>query len=278
MEQRRELGERTKKEYLSVLRLAYGGDDSPASIARGPSKIVEGWTEGRRVLLRAAVKWHLKEHHRAAPDVITSAINTIPSIVSGKKRIPRIPSEKEAEAYRAAAEKLPPGLFALAMLPLQIGLRADEVLSMPRDAVERAARFGELTFIRKGDKEQTLPVEKLTALFQALLDMPAAPGTTPLNGPPPPTRKWRTLREILTPGKPGTAYVIFHDLIRDLGKVAGIPRLRPHLLRHAFATRMNRDGAPLPLIQWWLNHAHIATTMRYVHPTGEDAKKFVRGW
>ena len=45
-----------------------------------------------------------------------------------------------------------------------------------------------------------------------------------------------------------------------------MPRIRFHNLRHCFAT-LAVQKLPLPTVQGYLGHAHIATTMRYVHHT-----------
>ena len=39
-----------------------------------------------------------------------------------------------------------------------------------------------------------------------------------------------------------------------------------HTLRHTCATRLAEAGVPIPVIQRWLGHTDVATTMRYVHP------------
>lgn len=38
-----------------------------------------------------------------------------------------------------------------------------------------------------------------------------------------------------------------------------------HSLRHAFATHLLEQGLPIHLLQRWLGHNHIQTTMRYIH-------------
>src|SRR3954470_3221190 len=47
---------------------------------------------------------------------------------------------------------------------------------------------------------------------------------------------------------------------------AGLRRLRFHDLRHCFAT-IAVQRLPLHTVQGYLGHAHISTTMRYVHHT-----------
>jgi len=55
---------------------------------------------------------------------------------------------------------------------------------------------------------------------------------------------------------------------------AGLPRIRYHDLRHCFAT-LAVQRLELPKVQQYLGHAHISTTMRYVHhtPAVEDAAR-----
>jgi len=84
--------------------------------------------------------------------------------------------------------------------------------------------------------------------------------------------------ETLSSGQPISQYHVLHRLVQKVGDDAGIDALRPHKLRHAFATRMMRDGATLPVIQWMLGHSSPATTARYVHPGSMDAEKFVRSF
>lgn len=164
------------------------------------------------------------------------------------------------------------------MIPLAAGLRAEELLNLTRDQVRSAAKKGELTFLRKGGKEHSLPVMGARELFAELLEAPAARGrfrlsdTTPEGG----KKGWRVVREILSPGEYITAYHLFHRLISQVGEKAGIEGLHPHSLRHIFATRMMKDGADIRVIQYALNHSSIATTQRYVHPSAIDAQKFMR--
>jgi integrase len=89
--------------------------------------------------------------------------------------------------------------------------------------------------------------------------------------------RWEIAGEILTSGAGSrSAYNRLRDLIESTGRDAGLRGLRPHLLRHAFATRMNRDGAPLFTVQAALGHKNIATTQRYVHASAGDVEKYQR--
>ena len=89
-------------------------------------------------------------------------------------------------------------------------------------------------------------------------------------------RRWKRVGEILSPGVYHSQYQNLRKLVRQVGAQAGITGMRPHLLRHAFATRLNRAGAPLFTIKAALNHKNIETTQRYVHASAEDAEKYFK--
>jgi integrase len=58
-------------------------------------------------------------------------------------------------------------------------------------------------------------------------------------------------------------------------KLAGIPHITFHQLRHTFCTRLADAGVPLPVIQDLAGHASIIMTRRYTHPGNELKQKAV---
>lgn len=241
------LSSRTLHEYRNILRLALVGDE----IDR---RLVEHWSSSRLGVLRAALKWH--------------GLNVeVPrSKVRRRRKDLPVPVESELVAIEKAAAALEPGKRALVLIILFAGLRAQEVLQLQRKRVERALEVGELQVTRKGDYEARLPAEHLKREWRALLDAPAASG-----------KPWRAAGEILSSSDSHMSrYCTLRRLIRSVGRAAGIRGLRPHLLRHAFATRLIRDGASVPVVQRWLGHASITTTMVYMHPDASDLTRYAR--
>jgi len=268
---RRPISPSTQKIYDRMLERAFGTAE-PQAPYRVPAT-VDKWPESCRALLRAAIK------HRGVCDGVdcAPALAEIP-IQWQPRRVVEAPIEEELQAYEAAARKHGEGKAQLAILPLAMGLRAQELLQMKRSAVERSLKSGDLVVMRKGGEEQALPMKHARDLLVELLEAPRFVKTSLRESPlKSRNKKWDVAGEILSTGAPITQYHALHALIRRVGVEAGMGHdVHPHLLRHGCATRMARDGAPMPVIQWFLNHKNIATTMLYVHPAASDAAKYMR--
>ncbi len=240
------LSQRSEHEYAGVLRVGLIGGRK-LDLER-----IAGWSRSRRVVLRAAL----------ARQGIELEVPEPPR--KRTRKDPDIPVEDELVAYEEAARDEEPAKQAIALLPLQMGLRAMELLTLRRKAVERALAVGELSFTRKAAYDARLPAKHAKAIWRVLLDTPARDGG-----------QWKLLGEVLSGSSAHTQYCALRRLVRRVGRGAGIQKLRPHSLRHGFATRMVRRGAPLPIIQKWLGHAFVSTTMVYIHPELRDLEKWV---
>lgn len=232
---------------------------------------------------------------------IDEVLAQIPALPWSPKHEVDIPAELEAMAIERELDLVPQrGRRAAIKLILKVGLRADELLRLPRAAIERAYEHGELKLMRKGGVEQTLPAKHAVQIFEDLLSAPAAPlGASErgrrvssqlagyragnLRGRPavelarPEQRnplEWATIGEIFSRGVLPSQYHALRAAVRRVGIAAGVEGMRPHKLRHIFATRMSGRNAPLPEIQWYLGHKNIATTMLYVHG-GQNVIKYL---
>lgn len=173
-----------------------------------------------------------------------------------QRPLPKVLSRDEVDAiFEAAADKAASGEplaqrnIALLELLYGSGLRASEVISLPRGAVRKGQPF--LILLGKGAKERLVPISgRAESAVEAWVAN--VPASTP----------W-----LFPGGKKHLSRVRLFQLVREMAADAGIPpqRISPHVLRHAFATHLLSGGADLRVLQALLGHADIATTQIYTH-------------
>ncbi len=156
----------------------------------------------------------------------------------------------EAAEERAASDE-PLAVRNLALLELLYGsgLRATELVSLPRDALRVGQPF--LILKGKGSKERLVPISG-RAEAAVVRWRENVPGSS----------LW-----LFPSGKSHLSRIRLYQLVRIMAADAGIPpeRISPHVLRHAFATHLLSGGADLRVVQSLLGHADIATTQIYTH-------------
>jgi integrase/recombinase XerD len=173
-----------------------------------------------------------------------------------ERPLPRILDEADiARMFEAAEDRAASGEASavrnLALLELLYGsgLRASELVSLPRGAVRPGQPF--LILSGKGSKERLVPISsRADAAVQKWLEI--APGGV----------LW-----LFPSGKSHISRVRLFQIVRAMAADAGISpdRVSPHVLRHAFATHLLSGGADLRVLQSLLGHADIATTQIYTH-------------
>jgi len=175
---------------------------------------------------------------------------------SRERPLPRILDHQAVDALFAEIErgKSDGGgaalrLAALVELLYGSGLRASELVSLPRNAVSPDKPF--LILKGKGGRERLVPISD-----RARAAVAAHGAHVP-----------RDSAFLFPSGKTHLSRVRLFQLVRELAADAGIPpeRISPHVLRHAFATHLLEGGADLRAVQMLLGHADIATTQIYTH-------------
>ncbi|MEO6432693.1 MAG: tyrosine recombinase [Sphingomicrobium sp.] len=173
-----------------------------------------------------------------------------------ERPLPRILDEAEVsrmftaiEAKAASGEPHAERDLALLELLYGSGLRASELVSLPRRAVRPSQPF--LMIRGKGDKDRLVPIS--TRAQQAVAKWSEHVANASL---------W-----LFPSGKKHLSRMRLFQIVRALAADAGIPpeRVSPHVLRHAFATHLLSGGADLRVLQSLLGHADIATTQIYTH-------------
>ena len=173
-----------------------------------------------------------------------------------ERPLPRILDEAEvtrmfesAEDRAASGELTAVRNLALLELLYGSGLRASELVSLPKGAVRAGQAF--LIVHGKGSKERLVPISsRAERAVQRWLDIaPVGP-------------LW-----LFPSGKSHLSRVRLFQIVRAMAADAGISpdRVSPHVLRHAFATHLLSGGADLRVLQSLLGHADIATTQIYTH-------------
>lgn len=173
-----------------------------------------------------------------------------------ERPLPRILDEGEiqrmfeaAEGRAASGEAAAVRNLALLELLYGSGLRASELVSLPRAAVRPGQPF--LMVRGKGSKERLVPISSRAdaAVRQWVEHVPAK-------------ALW-----LFPSGAKHLSRVRLFQIVRQMAADAGISpdRVSPHVLRHAFATHLLSGGADLRVLQSLLGHADIATTQIYTH-------------
>ena len=144
---------------------------------------------------------------------------------------------------------------ALLELAYGCGLRVSELAGLEKLGLDLSR--GVVTVTGKGAKQRSVPMgsEAVRALGRYL----AVAGDS----------------RYVFPGRK-SGYVTRQALWKRLKTVAlraGVPAVRPHLLRHSFATHLLEGGADLRSVQMMLGHADLSTTQVYTHVAGRHLRE-----
>ena len=62
------------------------------------------------------------------------------------------------------------------------------------------------------------------------------------------------------------------DFWQEVRTEAGVADVRPHDLRHTFASQAAMQGIPLPVVARLFGHAQVQMTLRYAHVSDRDVE------
>jgi len=221
------------------LRSLSGDDYAPSSLARKLSA------------LRALARFLVKERRRA--DDFTELLSA-PKLI---RKLPGTLSPEEVERLLETPSRLSPqGLRDRAFLELfySSGLRVSELCGLPLHALDLDEGFLRID-AGKRNKDRIVPVGRAAvAAIQRYL----------AHGRPHFVRaKTGSALFLSNRGTPISRKTVWH-WIKVYAEQAGIEKpVKPHLLRHSFATHLLSNGADLRSIQEMLGHADITTTEIY---------------
>jgi len=254
--------------YASDLRLASEALDGRLASAsvKDVERLGSGWRDlshatvaRKAAALRRFFAFLADEGHRA--DDPGAALPR----PGARRPLPKVLSHQDIDRlFAAIAERqarVPPDpndlrLSALIELLYGSGLRATELVSLPRNAIQPDRPY--IILKGKGGRERLAPVsDQARAAVAAWRAYVAS------------DRPW-----LFPSGKGHLSRIRLYQLIKALAADAGIPpdRVSPHVLRHAFATHLLEGGADLRALQAMLGHADIATTEIYTHV---DSKRLI---
>lgn len=228
--------------------------------------------------VRGLARYLVREQIR--PDDFTELV----SGPKARRRIPETLTLEEVDRLLDAPRLVNAyGVRGRALLELlySSGLRVSEIVSLTLQQVD--LKRGLVRVMGKGSKERIVPVgRKAVEAIEAYL-VSARPVFVKAK-----TGSHLFLSERGRSLSRKTVWVMLKGYALD----AGIEKnVKPHLLRHSFATHLLSGGADLRAIQEMLGHADISTTQIYTavesgrlldqhekfHPRGKKSKKAVGG-
>ena len=181
---------------------------------------------------------------------------------AGKQR--QALTQDQYEAYIEACEEVrDPIRTILKLLPLT-GMRIAEICGLETKNIIEVGKRRVLKFRGKGDKERIVPLSKKAwAILERYLVTNGymyEDGSGMMDS---------FIFENLT-GTRVRPYLVRKYTRKIASERPMLKGLSPHVLRHTFATMVNRSGVDLKTLQVLLGHSQITTTSRYLHPTADD--------
>lgn len=170
-----------------------------------------------------------------------------PTIPRTRRREIRALTDDEIQRLKNSLKRIKDKL--LIQLLLDTGLRSKEVLSIRKSDINFEKNYIIVRNTKNGEERIVFFTEETKKLLRKY------------------TEKLNDNQKLFD-----ITYDALYRKLKRLGKKLGID-LRPHILRHTFATEAIRKGMPLPMVQKILGHKDIRTTQVYTHLLTEDLQE-----
>lgn len=209
--------------------------------------------------LRGMAKFLVRERYRTDD---FSELLQAPKLM---RHLPGTLSATEVEQLlNAPREDTPHGLRDRAMLEMMYssGLRVSELCGLQLTSVDTESGLVRVT--GKGSKERVVPLGRhAIKALERYLEVARPQLVKPRTGSDLFLSQW---------GK-AISRKTFWVIIGNYARACGLEKqVKPHLLRHSFASHLLGNGADLRVIQEMLGHADIATTQIYTHVQEQSLK------
>jgi integrase/recombinase XerD len=188
------------------------------------------------------------------------------------KRLPDVLAVHEIETLMAAVDTSSPlGVRNRAMLEVAYGagLRVSELLSL--EISNLFFEEGYIVCVGKGSKERVIPVGREAIEWTERYRREARPA---LAKKAPPTN----VLFLNARGRPLSRMGFWKILQGQVARAGVRERVKPHTLRHSFATHLLEGGADLRAVQEMLGHSDISTTQVYTSVDREYLKEIHRSF
>lgn len=212
------------------------------------------------IALRAFYKFLVKKGH-----IKLSPCTSI-DIPKAQRKLPEFLKTAEVESLLSAPKAdTPLGSRDKAMLEVlyATGLRVSELVTLKLNDLNLQAWY--LTAFGKGSKERIVPLGEAALIWLKRYMDEARPVIL---------KKRQNKFLFVTSRGTRMTRQNFWVIIKKAALNSGIDKkkIKPHIIRHSFATHLLEGGADLRLVQAMLGHADISTTQIYTHITNERLK------